>query len=164
VQWAARTAGATDSSLADANPAAGFLVYGTSSGANLAASVTLLARDTELSPPLTGTFPACLTVVAPSTLPSKYTPRYLSVEQNAHAPIADAKLVSIFRAAFNPDPADPRWAVLLHPKGHAGLPKCYLQVCGMDMARDDGLIYESVLRESGVETRCDLYKGWPHCW
>lgn len=41
--------------------------------------------------------------------------------------------------------------------------KVYFQVCGADMARDDSLIYERVLRtECGVETRMDLYEGFGH--
>ena len=35
----------------------------------------------------------------------------------------------------------------------------------MDLFRDDGLIYERVLREEcGLETRLDLYSGFQHCW
>jgi acetyl esterase/lipase len=44
------------------------------------------------------------------------------------------------------------------------MPPVYFQVCGMDLNRDDGLIYERVLREGGVATRLDLYSGLPHCW
>ena len=32
----------------------------------------------------------------------------------------------------------------------------------MDLLRDDALIYESVLREDGVPTRLNVYKGLPH--
>lgn len=41
--------------------------------------------------------------------------------------------------------------------------RVYFQICGCDMSRDDGLIYERVLREEcGVETRVDIYEGFGH--
>jgi acetyl esterase/lipase len=74
-------------------------------------------------------------------------------------------LYSTFSNAFKPDPKSELWASFNHPNGHKGLPKAYFQVCGMDFFRDDGLIYEKVLREeAGVETRIDVYKGMPHSW
>ena len=41
--------------------------------------------------------------------------------------------------------------------------RVYIQVCGQDVTRDDGLIYERMLREEcGVETRLDVYTGFGH--
>ena len=49
------------------------------------------------------------------------------------------------------------------PTGHHELPRTYFQICGMDILRDEDLIYEQVLREdNGVETRVDIYPGMPH--
>ncbi len=49
-------------------------------------------------------------------------------------------------------------------KGHIGLPPAYMQTAGMDVLRDDTMLYERVLREeSGVLTRLDMYEGFPHC-
>lgn len=46
---------------------------------------------------------------------------------------------------------------------HEGLPPAYVQICGADPLRDEGLIYEQVLREeSGVRTRLDVFPGLPH--
>ena len=40
---------------------------------------------------------------------------------------------------------------------HAGLPPLFLQVGGIDPLRDDGLVYEQVLREAGVKTKFEVY-------
>ena len=39
------------------------------------------------------------------------------------------------------------------------------QVCGADPIRDEGLLYETLLREEGgVKTKLDLYRGLPHAF
>jgi acetyl esterase/lipase len=39
---------------------------------------------------------------------------------------------------------------------HTGLPPAYIQICGLDPLRDEGLLYERLLREQGVPTRLDM--------
>ncbi|KAK5655543.1 hypothetical protein OQA88_5474 [Cercophora sp. LCS_1] len=160
----------------NADPAAGLIVGGTSSGANFADVVAHLARDNNLSPPLTGVFLACGGFMDPERgVPSPHKERYLSREQNRDAPIANEKFIKTFVEAINPDRESPLWAPFDWPAGsgedggdeklgHAGMPPVYFQVCGMDINRDDGLVYEAVLRGCGVRTRVDLYRGLPHCW
>ncbi|KIX98626.1 uncharacterized protein Z520_05927 [Fonsecaea multimorphosa CBS 102226] len=171
----------------------GFLVGGESAGANLAASLAHLARDHNLNPPLTGQVLMAGMYISPTCVPERYTARYLSREQNADAPILDRHLLKLMTDAFKPDPAsklcypfdqhDPRDAGeaadgaaagatggategrVSVKHGHLGVAPAYFQVCGLDPARDDGLIYEKVLREEcAVPTRLDLYSGWAHCW
>jgi acetyl esterase/lipase len=46
---------------------------------------------------------------------------------------------------------------------YSGLPPTYLQVLGMDPLRDEGLVYERVLREDfGIKTKLYVYPGVPH--
>lgn len=56
---------------------------------------------------------------------------------------------------YQADPLDPRYSVLLAPS-HSGLPPAYIQVSGLDPLRDEGILYEKVLRESGVKTKLDV--------
>lgn len=156
------------------DPSLGFIVGGESAGANLAASIAHLGRDKNLFPPLTGQFLSAGTFISPSHVPAKYASRYLSFEQNALAPIYPS-LYSAFQESFRPDHSSALYASFdQHDErdeegevaaGHRDLPPAYFQVCGADIRRDDGLIYESVLREEcGVKTRCDVYPGLPHVW
>ncbi|KAI0133919.1 Alpha/Beta hydrolase protein [Xylariales sp. AK1849] len=117
------------------------IVAGTSSGANLAASVAhIAARDQKLEPKLTGQLLIAGTFISPQYVPARYSSLYLAREQYKGAPIFDIDL----------DPGV--------KYGHTGLPPAYLQICGLDIGRDDSLIYERILREEcGVETRASLY-------
>ncbi|KAI1874147.1 uncharacterized protein JN550_002726 [Neoarthrinium moseri] len=163
------------------DPRLGFIVGGTSAGANLAASITHLARDSNLTPCLTGQMLIAGTFISPQHVPIQYSPFYLARDQNKNAPILDLDLYNLFQTAFKPDHMSPLWAIFdqRHPldantedggstgvrHGHLNLPPAYFQICGLDIGRDDSLIYERVLREeSNVSTRADLYPGFSHCW
>jgi acetyl esterase/lipase len=157
---------------AHADVSAGFIVGGASSGANFSDVVAHLARDERLTPPLTGQFLACGGFMDAGRVPEKYRGRYLSREQNRNAPVVDGGFMRAFREAIKPDEGSRLWAPFVQSgmegsvaEGHRGMPKVYFQVCGMDVNRDDGLIYERVMREEcGIQTRLDLYRGFPHCW
>lgn len=154
----------------------GFIVGGESAGAGLTASLAHLARDHNVNPKLTGQVLCAGTWISSAHVPANYRDRYLSWTQNEKAPILDKELLTMFRSAFNPDPTSKLWASFDQhdPRdegtgsvrhGHLDVAPAYFQVCGLDMSRDDGLIYERVLREEcGVPTRLDLYSGWGHCW
>ncbi|KAJ3549947.1 hypothetical protein NM208_g240 [Fusarium decemcellulare] len=158
-----------------ANPKAGFIVGGTSSGAHMACVASHLAQSNNLCPPLTGQFLSAGGFIPHSRVPEKYRPFHLSWEQNKDAPMVNRTFLEKFQSAVAPDLDSPLWAPLdqRHPgdipgevkMGHMGQPPAYFQVCGMDINRDESLIYERVLREEcGIPTKVDIYKGFPHCF
>lgn len=71
--------------------------------------------------------------------------------------------VDMFMTGYLPDDQDGEWfAILAHPRGHAGIPPAYT-VSDLDPLRDHGLTYERVLREEyGIKTNLDKYPGVPH--
>ncbi|KAI1459952.1 putative lipase/esterase [Annulohypoxylon moriforme] len=170
LQWAAKNA----TSLG-ADPSLGFIVGGGSAGGNISAVLAHIARDEKLDPPLTGQYlcvPAIMGFTPPTLISPVYRKEYLShpdvttnidpvLKINSGAQWAEM-LHGILKASWT----DPRITPFLYggmENGHRGLPPAYFQVCGIDPLRDEGLIYERVLREeAGVKTRLDLYKGFGH--
>ena len=56
---------------------------------------------------------------------------------------------------LGPSATDPDFSPLL-ATSHAGLPPACMQVCGMDPLRDEGILYEKVLKEQGVKTKLHM--------
>ncbi|KAL0063961.1 hypothetical protein AAF712_009151 [Marasmius tenuissimus] len=141
----------------------GFLVGGQSAGGNLSAVIAHLARDDSFfdDKPVTGQLLHIPATVHPEAVPEKYKSLYLSLEQNKDAPILDKKVIEWFYPLYRPVPTDTRCSPLLLDT-HKGLPPAYFQICGLDPLRDEGLIYEKVLKEAGVPTKLDVYPGVPH--
>ncbi|KAJ4190002.1 hypothetical protein NW767_011500 [Fusarium falciforme] len=158
-----------------ADSKAGFIVGGTSSGAHMACVASHLAQSNNLCPPLTGQFLSAGGFLPHSRVPEKYRPFYLSWEQNKNAPTVNRTFLEKFQSVVAPDLDSPLWVPFdqRHPSdapgqvktGHIGQPPAYFQVCGMDINRDESLIYERVLREEcGVPTKVVVYRGFPHCF
>ncbi|KAK7678435.1 hypothetical protein QCA50_018495 [Cerrena zonata] len=148
----------------NASPVLGFIVGGCSAGANYTASIALRARDDPffLENPLTGQLLQIPQVVHPNAdVPERYKSVFVSMSENAYAPLLGQEDMLRFDATLNVDPNDPRFSVLLAPN-HEDLPRTYLQVAGADPVRDEGLLYERVLKDAGIETKLDFYPGIPH--
>ncbi|KAJ4304509.1 hypothetical protein N0V90_000035 [Kalmusia sp. IMI 367209] len=141
----------------------GFIVSGTSAGGNLAAVAAHEAVDSNL--PLTGVFLSIPVMLHPDVVPEKWKAHYNSWEQNKDAMILDKRGMLWFYVTeqYKADPESHYVSPLLWPSGHKSQPPTYFQICGMDPLRDEGLIYEHVLREEcGVPTKLDIYPGIPH--
>ncbi|KAI9677162.1 MAG: hypothetical protein M1829_002736 [Trizodia sp. TS-e1964] len=158
IKWVA----ANVSSL-NVDPAKGFIIGGASAGAGLAASATILARDEKLNPPLTGLYLSIPLVLSPYAYPEKYKPELLSYEQNLDAPILNGQIMNMIYDLYKPDHYSPLYSSILDPKGLKGFPPTFLQICGLDPLRDEGLLFERILREeNNINTRLHIYPGLPH--
>ena len=145
-----------------ADPQAGFILGGVSSGANLAAVTAQRAVKEGLSTPLTGVWVCMPCVLDKETVPPEYADVFISREQAANATLVDTQnLYSVIQTS-EPDVRSPDWSPFNVSEPHKGMPPCYIQVSGADPMRDDGLIYERALRKAGVKTRLDVYPGVPH--
>ncbi|KAF9265304.1 alpha/beta-hydrolase [Marasmius fiardii PR-910] len=141
----------------------GFLVGGQSAGGNLAAVQSWIARDDPFfkDTPLTGQLLQIPAVIHHQAVPDKYKPFLLSFEQNKDAPILSRENSFLIPARpfqlelYKASPEDPRASPLLL-SSHRGLPPAFLQVCGLDPLRDEGLLYEKVLKEAGVPTKLEV--------
>ncbi|RMZ24071.1 hypothetical protein D0859_11888 [Hortaea werneckii] len=163
LQWCAATA-SPGSDLLPCDPKLGFLVGGASAGGNLSAVMAQLSRDNSLSPPITGQYlcvPATLWVDA---VPEKWRAEYTSRFNNDVDPVLrfSPDGGDVLMDSLKPDTKSPLFSPLLHPN-LKGLAPAYFQVAGLDPLRDEGLLYERVLREeNGVATKIDVYNGYGH--
>ncbi|KAF3765400.1 alpha/beta-hydrolase [Cryphonectria parasitica EP155] len=161
--WAALQSVAANAKTWGGDLSLGFIVGGTSAGANLAAGLAHRARDKKLSPPLTGQWLACPWLCYDGGLPEPYAGLGCSYEQNAFAPCLSMGSVEMYMEALQPDLKDGRFNVFGSPEGHDGLPPLYIQISGMDPLRDEAIFYEEELRvKCGVKTRRTIYPGVPH--
>jgi len=160
LQWAVANA---DAISADVQK--GLIVGGVSAGGNLAAAITQRAKkDPILQGKVTGQALIIPSIIASAAYPEKYKSELLSRDQNADAPLINKKMSDYFRgcyvsthaAAFDPG-VSPGLAASFE-----SLPPAYIQVAGLDILRDEGLLYERLLREAGVPTKIDTYPGFPH--
>lgn len=117
-----------------------------------------------MHPPLTGMKLSMHQCLPPSVVPGVWGERYLSRSDPRcmDAPILNRKSKRMFEQALRADDTDEMFAVFNWNAGHKGLPAIYLQVCGMDVNRDEAVIYEEVLMGLGVRTRIDVYPGMPY--
>ncbi|KAJ5988019.1 hypothetical protein N7481_003229 [Penicillium waksmanii] len=136
------------------------LVGGTSAGANLAAVIChqAKARGVTISGQLLR-----IPIVCQST------PHYrdLGLESMNYyhdTPILCRQSMVQFLEWYSPpDAADMSVSPLL-AMDFTDLPPAYIQVCGRDPLRDEGLAYADKLEEYGVPVRVNVYQGLPHAF
>ena len=130
-------------------------VIGDSAGGNLAAAVTLKARD-ERGPQI-----ACQVLVYPATQYGWDTPSY---HANAKGYLLERPLMEYFWKHYAPDLADGSDPYLapLAATSHADLPPALVVSAELDPLCDDGEQYSQKLRAAGVPVKYSLYQGMIH--
>ncbi|PLB49999.1 lipase/esterase [Aspergillus steynii IBT 23096] len=147
-----------------ANLTQGFVVGGVSAGGNLAISVThrSILHSDELVNPITGLWAANPITTNGESVPLEALQGWVSRTQNADAPCLSSEDLEYLEGLLRVDPMSPVFSPFADLCVFPALPPLYVQVSGMDPLRDDGLVYEAVAREMGVQTRLDVYAGMPH--
>lgn len=152
-----------------ATPSQGFILSGGSAGAQFVCVLAEQAKTERLEPKFTGLW-SCMPVLftedkaSIATIPERYKHLWFSREQVQSTPILHNSSARTLLEYYDPDVRSPLWSPFNADGAFEGLPPAYIQVCGRDIIRDDGLMYERVLRDYGVKTRLDVYRGLPHCF
>ncbi|KAF7197515.1 AB hydrolase superfamily protein B1A11.02 [Pseudocercospora fuligena] len=164
--WDALKHIAAKASTFGGDPTLGFAIGGESAGGVLAAVLQLRARDEKLSPPLTGALLSAGSYFNPDNIPAEFKDVYRSRydELCKNSPMLSAKSAKAFYECHAADWTTADYRAALDPRNHKDLPRTYVQTCGADINRDDGIIYEHLLRQRGVETKLSVYEGGPHCF
>ncbi|KAL2784466.1 Alpha/Beta hydrolase protein [Aspergillus keveii] len=157
IEWLSRNA----TSLG-ADPLAGFVIGGASAGANLAAVAIQKAVKTKLSPPVTGYWSFVPFLLEEEIVPEKYAGFYIARKQNACAPGLDDASIKEAIKNYQFDVKSPDFSPFNDPASFSGLPRTYVQACGLDPVRDDAIIYAKTLADHEVECKLDVYPGVPH--
>jgi len=160
VQWIAANASALDADLTKC-----FVIGGGSAGGNLSIVTAHRSAREKLFPPITGVL-ACIPVcMSKETVPEKYKELWVSREQNANTagnPGLDSKYIGGYEALYGQDFLSEDSSPFVSAVPFSALPRTYIQVAGLDIIRDDGIVYAKALEDNGVEVKFDAYPGMPH--
>jgi acetyl esterase/lipase len=140
----------------------GFLMGGTSAGANFTGGITHFLRDEGVVPKVTGVVILAGSFCHPDARTEEMKERILSVDEVTDAPGLTRKSIDYFGSKYRAPPEDKRLSPLLFAS-HAGVAeKAYFSICGWDPRRDEAIYLSQRLSEEGVESRADIFAGLPH--
>ncbi|KAL5342597.1 Alpha/Beta hydrolase protein [Aspergillus crustosus] len=165
VRWAVSPKAQTN--LPNLDLAAGFILGGTSAGANFTAGIVhLVAQEQDpnlkLSHRVTGILFLAGTTCHEDARPEKYRDRILSIDELTNAPGLTKKVINYFHEKYGAPATDPRRSPIRF-ESHADLAlRAAFYVCGWDPRRDETLLFEEILRGEGVKTKKYIYPGLPH--
>jgi acetyl esterase len=129
------------------------VVAGDSAGGNLAAAVTLVARERG------GPDIAAQVLVYPAT---DLTLSHASIEENGEGYFLTADAMRWFTGHYGGDAATDPLVSPLHADDHTGLPPALVITAEYDPLRDEGEAYAAKLDAAGVPTTVHRYDGQIH--
>lgn len=86
----------------------------------------------------------------------------MSVDEITSAPGLTKEAVDYFAEVYDADPWDVRRSPLLFERWEGVAKKAVIGVCGWDPRRDEGILFEKLLKDAGLEVRIAVHKGLPH--
>ena len=96
------------------------------------------------------------------TCPEKYKSHYISHDQNGESPVMSKQSFDMLRDLTEWDMNSELRNASRSKTPISGQPKTYFQAEGMDLLRDDMLVYDEMLKEAGVQSKVDFYPGCVH--
>ncbi|KAH7237198.1 Alpha/Beta hydrolase protein [Fusarium solani] len=158
-----------------AEPSKGFIVGGSSAGANITAVLAHLAMKENLQPPITGQWLCVPYLLPPELVPARYRDSYNSMWTNRVDPVLPPlldgpsdKTIGFISTMLKADVHSPLFSPFAEewypgPEGAPRPLKAFFQVAGLDPLRDHALVYQRVLEEEWhVPTRLNLYERHGH--
>jgi acetyl esterase/lipase len=135
------------------------ILVGSSSGGQLAAQVTQLARDSNEARTRTinGLLLRCPVAIDASkggvNIPERFRAMHTSF-----APSFETSLLTIESSIVIRNST----TLPLEANSFENLPPTFIQLCSNDLYYSDGICYAAALRDAGVEVMVDVVLGWPH--
>ncbi|KAJ5688736.1 hypothetical protein N7462_003128 [Penicillium macrosclerotiorum] len=132
-------------------------VMGESGGGNLAAGMTLMARDRGLSPPVAKQFLIYPMLDDRNTGPCPALKDLLMWTPESSIVVWGTYLGANFGTDHVSQYAAPARAASVE-----GLPPTYMELSNLDIFRDEGLKYASRIAAANIEVEIHVYPGLPH--
>lgn len=140
-----------------------YTIGGSAGGALALQICNAVLKDSALKNSMKGVAAMVPCTVNPDNVPEKYKSSYKAMQENEKGvPIIDKNSMDIFYEHLGGAKDDPSLYVLLDESNHKNFPPVYFTSCEFDPLRDDAYVMEAALKEAGVATKHDHYKGLPH--
>lgn len=140
-----------------------YTIGGSAGGALALQIANAVLQDQSLKSSLKGIAAQVPATTHPDHVPEKYKSMYKSYTDNAKGvPVIDKNSMDIFLEHLGGEKSDPNLWTIHATDNHKNFPPTYITTCEFDPLRDDGTILEAALKEAGVKTKLNHYKGLPH--